>query len=146
MFYTEHDKLTIINLMNGADTLSFDELGVILKEHPANVIYCELEGKLYGIISMGDVARADDEGKNAVSINRKFTSVKPNEYMKVRQIFEEKEKINAVPVVDENGRLSGDYTRWDDLLVLEYLKLFDEHPYLLEFLGGGADKQSYRSR
>lgn len=87
MIYTEHDKLTIINLMNETDSLSFDELSVILKERPANVIYCELEGKLYGIISMGDVARSDDEGKRAVNINRIFTSARPNEYMKIRQIF-----------------------------------------------------------
>lgn len=139
MFYTEHDKLTIINLMNETDCLSFGELGKVLEERPANVIYCELDGMLYGIISMGDVVRADDEGKKAVCINRKFTSVKPSEYMKVRQIFQEKEAINAVPVVDENGRLSGEYTRWDDLLVLEYLNLFDEHPYLVEFLRGGEN-------
>lgn len=66
MLYTEHDKLAIINLMNEAGGLSFDELGEILKERPANVIYCELDGKLYGIISMGDVVRADEEGKKAV--------------------------------------------------------------------------------
>lgn len=136
MLYTEHDKLVIIKLMNETDSLSFDELSGILKEHPANVIYCELDGKLYGIISMGDVARADDEGRNAVIINRTFTWVKPKEYMGVRRIFKEKEKINAVPVVDENGKLLGDYTRWDDLLVLEHLNLFDEYPYLADFLRG----------
>ena len=63
--------------MNEADTLSFDELGKILEDRPANVIYCELDGKLYGIISMGDVARADEEGKKAVKINRTFMSARP---------------------------------------------------------------------
>lgn len=145
MIYTEHNKLTIIKLMNEVDSLSFDELGKILKEHPANVIYCELDEKLYGIISMGDVARASDDDKKVVKINRKFTSVKANEYMKVRQIFKEKERINAVPVIDENGRLLGDYTRWGDLLVLKYLNLFDEYPYLVEFLRGVAEKQLYRA-
>lgn len=135
MIYTEHNKLTTINLMNAADSLSFDEIATILKERPANVIYCELDEKLYGIISMGDVARASDEGRNAVSINKKFTSIKPDEYMKVRRIFQEKEKINAVPVIDKNGRLLGDYTRWDNLLVLEYLDLFEKHTYLANFLG-----------
>lgn len=134
MIYTEYNKLTLIKLMNEVGCLSFNELGKILEECPANVIYCELDGKLYGIISMGDVVRASDEAKKVVNINRKFTSVKLNEYMKVRQIFKEKEKINAVPVIDENGRLLGDYTRWDDLLVLEYLNLFDEHTYLADFL------------
>ena len=136
MHYTEYDKLTIIKLMNEVGCLSFDELGEILKERPANVIYCELNTKLYGIISVGDVARAGDRGKKVVSINRKFTSVKPNEYMKVRKIFQEKKSINAVPVTDENGRLLGDYIRWDDLRVLKYLNLFDEHTYVADFLKG----------
>lgn len=57
--------------------------------------------------------------------------------MRVRRIFQEKEKINAVPVVDENGRLLGDYTRWDDLLVLEHLNLFGEHTYDADFLREG---------
>lgn len=130
MIYKKYDKLIIINLIDEAGSISFDELSKVLEERPANVIYCELAGKLYGIISTGDIAFAGYEGKKAVSINRKFTSVKLNEYMKVRQIFEEKKKINAVPVIDESGRLLGDYTRWDDLLVLEYLNLFDEHTYL----------------
>lgn len=138
MIYTEYDKLTIIELINEVDCISFNELSKILKERPSNVIYCVLSGRLYGIISMGDVARASNEGKKSVNINRIFTSVKPNEYMKVKQIFKEKERINAVPVIDENGRLLGDYTRWDDLLVLEYLNLFDN----IEFLGGG-EKQIY---
>ncbi|MCH5249304.1 MAG: adenylyltransferase/cytidyltransferase family protein [Lachnospiraceae bacterium] len=139
MLYTEYDKLTIKKLKNEVSCLSFDELGKILEECPANVIYCELDGKLYGIISTGDVARASDHGKNVVNINRKFTSVKSNEYMKVRQIFKEKERINAVPVIDENGRLLGDYTRWDDLLMLERLNLFDEYTYFTDFLRRGEN-------
>ena len=139
MLFTEYDKLTIIKLMDEAGSLSFDELGEILKEHPANVIYCELDGKLYGIISTGDVARASEKGQKTVNINRRFTSAKPDEYMKVRRIFKENEKINAVPVVDKNGRLLGDYTRWDDLLVPAYMDLFDEHPYLADFLREGAN-------
>lgn len=142
MLYTECNKLTIIKLMNETDSLSFDELGKILKERPANVIYCELGGKLYGIISMGDVARAHGEGKKMVNINRTFSSVKSNEYMRVRHIFKEKENINAVPVVDENGILLGDYTRWDDLLVLEYLNLFGKHTYLADILREGEGEEN----
>ncbi|MCH5249893.1 MAG: hypothetical protein J1E98_08165 [Lachnospiraceae bacterium] len=136
MIYTEYKKLTIIKLMNEIDSLSFDELAKILKERPANVVYCELDGKLYGIISMGDVTRANDEGRKVVNINRKFTSVKLNEYMKVRQIFKEKQTINAIPVIDDNGRLLGNYIRWDDLLVLKYLNLLDEYTYIADFLRG----------
>ena len=144
MIYTEYNKLTKINLMNEAGSISLDETGKVLKERPANVIYCELSGKLYGIISMGDIAHASDDGEKAVRINRKFTSLKPNEYMKAKKIFKEKEKINAVPVIDENGRLLGDYTRWDDLFALQHLNLLDEHPYHADFLRErGGEENNY---
>lgn len=134
MIYTEHDKLTIIESENVVDSLSFDELGRALQERPANVIYCEHNKKLYGIVSMGDIARAKSEGKSYVNVNRRFTSVKPNEYMKVRQLFEDNEKINAVPVIEEDGRLLGDYIRWDDLLVLEHMgSFFEENQYATRF-------------
>lgn len=133
MIYTKRNKLTVIELINEAESISFNEIGKVLEERPANVIYCELDEKLYGIISMGDVARASDAGNKVVDINKNFIMAKQNEYMKVRQIFKEREKINVVPVINENGRLMGDYSRWNDLLVLEYLKPFDKNPYAVNF-------------
>lgn len=122
MYYTERDKLTIIELDNETDSLSFQRIGAALQERPANVIYCELDGRIHGVITMGDVYRA---AGNTVNLNKNFTFVKPSEYMKARQIFKERERINAVPVIDENGRLSGHYMRWDDLLILQYLNPFE---------------------
>lgn len=133
MIYTDHIKLTIIELTDKVDSLSFDEFGKVLQERPANVIYCEFCNKLYGIVSMGDIVRAKLEGKTCVNINRKFTSVKSDEYMKARQLFKENKKINAVPVIDENGRLLGDYVRWDDLLALEYMDSFENNQYIADF-------------
>lgn len=133
MVYTEHDNLTIITLEQEIDSISFNEIITVLQKRPASVIYCELNRKLYGVISYGDVRRAKAAGKRAVNINRIFTSAGPNEYMKIRQIFRDREKINAVPVVDENGRLLGDYVRWDDLLALEHMNLFVDNQYAVDF-------------
>jgi citrate lyase synthetase len=48
--------------------------------------------------------------------------------MRARKLFLENAKINALPVVDEENRLLGDYTRWDDHLaaceVVDYLIIF----------------------
>jgi cytidyltransferase-like protein len=52
--------------------------------------------------------------------------------MCARKIFHENEKINALPVMDGENRLLGDYTRWDDHLAMrefdtgKYAKVFWE--------------------
>lgn len=122
MLYIEHDKLTIIALEEETDSLSYEQIGAALRERPANVIYCELDERIHGVITMGDVYRA---AGSTVNLNKNFTYVKPGEYMKARQIFKERARINAVPVIDENERLSGHYIRWDDLLILKYLNPFE---------------------
>jgi citrate lyase synthetase len=77
---------------------------------------------------MGDIGRAADEGRDFVKINKNFTKLSGREYMRARKLFLENAKINALPVVDEENRLLGDYTRWDDHLaaceVVDYLIIF----------------------
>jgi cytidyltransferase-like protein len=65
---------------------------------------------------MGDIGRAANEGRDFVKVNKKFTKLSGREYMRARRLFLENDKINALPVVDEENRLLGDYTRWDDHL------------------------------
>lgn len=133
MLYTEHDKLTIIELKREVDTLSFQQIGSVLQKQPANVIYCVIGGALYGIVSMGDIKRAKDAGKQEVKINRMFTSVSPNEYMRVRKIFIEKEGINAIPILDKNKYLLGDYARWDSLMALLHMNQPIDKQYAADF-------------
>lgn len=116
MIYTEHDWLTVIELKDETDVVSFDTLAKEISAKPSDTVYCERKGKLCGIISMGDIARADKKNAAYVAINKKFTRVHPNEYMKARNIFREKTNINALPVVNEKQELMGAYVRWDDFL------------------------------
>lgn len=120
MTYKDYNELTVMKTSNCVEKLSFDTLAKIIITKPSNVIYCIHDGKLYGIISMGDIARARDMGLDAVPVNRCFTHIFPNEYMKARRIFREKENVNAIPVM-RGGVVLGDYTRWDDLLFIKYL-------------------------
>ena len=90
-------------------------------DSPSNMVYCERGGVLFGIISTGDIWRACRKQQTEVAINREFMSLRYGEYMKAKTIFEENESINALPVVTNGNILIGDYTRWDDLLILEYL-------------------------
>lgn len=116
MIFTDRKKLTVIELYEKRDSLSFDELRTALSKRPSNMVYVEVKGILYGIISMGDVHRAERTGRDSVKINTCFTAVSSIEYMRVRQLFKEKAGINALPVVTADKKLLGDYSRWDDLL------------------------------
>lgn len=99
MIYTPREKLTVIELSEHREQISFEEIENVLWECPSNMIYVEVTGSLYGIISMGDVDRAVGEGKAYVKINTKFTSVLPSEYMRARDIFLHRTTINALPIM-----------------------------------------------
>lgn len=117
MTYTEKNQLAIIQLYGGEESISIEEFRKILTMYPSNVVYCELHGKLVGIISTGDALRAYNSKSEDVRINKEFVYLYDGEYMKARTIFEERKSVNAIPVVTEDHVLIGDYTRWDDLKI-----------------------------
>lgn len=131
MQYIKRQDLTIIELGDDENILSFKALAEIIPEKPSDIIYCERNGKLHGIVSMGDILRASDAGADCVVVNMCFTRILYSEYMKARNIFQERENIHALPVVNEDNVLIGAYSRWDDLLSI---------PYLLREGGGGAKR------
>ena len=53
--------------------------------------------------------------------------------MRVKQLFGERE-IHAAPVVSEDGRLLGDYTRGNDLICRENAEVLCADPYVLQKL------------
>lgn len=128
MIYTERKYLTIMELQEERTSFSYDELFQILMDRPSVVIYVELRGTLYGIITLGRIQRAYQNHLDQVGINTNFTSIGPNEVMKARRIFESKGRfgfvtekiIRVLPVTDSNGKLLGNYTIWDDLLLIEH--------------------------
>lgn len=115
MTYTEKKYLTAIEMKADEESISIEELKQLLIEFPSNIIYCEVKGKLFGIISTGDILRAYKSGMSSVTINKRFSYLHVGEYMRARTIFREKQSINALPVVSEDNTLIGDYTRWDDI-------------------------------
>lgn len=119
MLYTERSQLAIIQLKRGQEKVSLEEIKRVLLKYHSNMIYCELYGQLFGIISTGDILRVH-KGDTQVQVNKNFTYLHPGESMKARTIFKERESINALPVITKDYFLIGDYTRWDDLIVLDY--------------------------
>ena len=127
MIYKSYEELTVLEVSENTNIVSFDVLEKVIMVRPATMIYCETNGKLVGIISMGDIDRADYMGKREVTINRNFTSVRRHECMKARRIFQEKIRINALPIVDKDSIILGEYVRCGagiprTIYLLDYLK------------------------
>ncbi len=141
MVYTAHDKLSIITLEKEQEVIYFDVLKALLREEPANVVYVELDGYLYGLFSTGSVTRARMDGRDAVRVRRKFTKVAPGEYMRALQIFHDKDTINAIPVVTPDGVLLGEYSRWNDSIVLAW-----QNPYSAPMLNSEYAREFWMNR
>lgn len=121
MVYEKREQLTILEIDKGEESIPIERLKKVLMDSPSNIIYCEREARLLGMISTGDIWRAYKNQQDKVAINTKFMSLHYGEYVKAKTIFAEKESINALPVVTKDNVLIGNYIKWDDLLVLEYL-------------------------
>lgn len=120
VIYTKRDQLTIVELENLGESVPIKKLKAILEKYPSNILYCETDRKLVGIISTGDISRACEKKQNVVLVNKQFISLSYGKYIEAKKIFAEKSNIHAIPVVTKDRTLLGDYTRWDDLSILEY--------------------------
>ena len=106
MIYTEREQLTIIELKEKRDTLSYAELTSALIKRPSNVAYIERNGLLYGIVTTGHIRRSQEEQLPEVKISTKFKFIRPGEYMKARKLLRDPEnRIHIIPVVSSEGRL-----------------------------------------
>ena len=127
MVYTERNQLAIIELQREQDALPYEALFQILTERPSLAVYVELNGLLYGMITLGRIRRAWENHLDCVEINRHYSSIGADEAMRARKTFyqgrngaERRKNIQVLPVVDAGGRLLGDYTGMDGLLSMEY--------------------------
>lgn len=121
MHYKARKELTIVELNDNEENFSFERLTEIILRKPSDIIYCERNQKLHGIVSMGDIARASEVGADCVAVNTCFTCILYNEHMRARKIFHDKVNIHELPVVNESNVLLGAYSRWDDLLMNQYI-------------------------
>ena len=127
MIYTGRNQLAIIKLQEERTLFSYEELFRALTEHPSVAVYVEWKGLLYGIITLGRIKRAHRNHLERVGINTEFTAITLDETFKAREIFQKErnaenreKRFHVLPVVTAEGKLLGNYTRWDDLLSLEY--------------------------
>lgn len=50
--------LTILKLKDEEESIDIGLIRTVILQRPSNMIYCETNGKLTGVISMGDLLRA----------------------------------------------------------------------------------------
>ncbi len=115
MIFISRENLCVITTETVLDTFSKKELTGPLLERPGNVIYFEAEGKLYGLVSSGDIHRSEGE---TVRINKQYTSFHRDEPMLARKFFFSHPRINEIPAVID-GQLVGEYQAADDELYLD---------------------------
>ena len=134
MDYYVRSQLPILTLEEECEALDRNTIRDLLMKKPFNLVFVEVKGKLFGIISQGDMIRADEHGDEKVRINRSFTALQGKQFMRAREIFREKENFREIPVTDAEGKLIGVCTRSDDLLYLEYSDAFESNRYVRPFL------------
>lgn len=111
-------QLAVYEISEAMETLPLECLRSLYLEKTSEIIYVTKEKKLYGIICMGEVLYGHKQNK-VVKINRSFTSLKGFNFIKARDVFAKKRKVNKIPIVNEQEELLGDYSRWDDMLFVE---------------------------
>ncbi len=134
MDYYKRSQLPVLSFEEETAELDRGLIREALCEKPCNIVLVEVKNRLFGIVSWGDILRANKAGKDKVPINRSFTFLKGKQFMLARDIFREKEKILEIPVIDEDGLLLGMCARSDDLLYLEYRNQWKENRYVRPFL------------
>ena len=135
MDYYRRDQIPVLSFDEEVTELDQSVLREAMYEKPCNAVFIEVRGKLYGIISRGDISRAKRAGRERIPVNCSFTSVREKRLMEAREIFREKENIREIPVADGDGKLLGMCSRNDDLLFLEYSDPWEENRYVRPFLG-----------
>lgn len=110
-------QLAVYHIEEETDTLFFPCLRTLYLEKTSDTIYITRNKKLYGIIDRKEVLRRSPDGK--VKINKSFTILTGYNVIKAHEIFQRNIYINKIPVINEQGELLGDYSRWDDMLYIE---------------------------
>lgn len=111
------DELAVYFLDEEKQQILFNEVRDLFIKKATEIIYFIINRRLYGIICLGDCLRRDSE---YIKINTEFSWVTGWNLMQAKHIFMEKNKINKIPVVNEDNILLGDYSRWDDELTIRH--------------------------
>ena len=112
MHKREFNELAIYQLESEVNDIDIGLLHDLYVEKTSDIVYLTLDDKLYGIICFGDLLHHMHNG--VVEIVKNFTKLNDFCNDEARKIFASKNNIQKIPVVNKDGRLLGDYSRWED--------------------------------
>lgn len=118
MYKRDITQLAIYQVEEDVESISLECLQELYIEKTSDIVYITKEGKLYAIVCLSDILH-NCQG-NKVMVNRSFTFLMGYNAVKASMIFRTKRNINKIPVVNEQGELLGDYSRWNELFYIEY--------------------------
>lgn len=135
MIYTKRSHLTVLQISEERESVTFGELIPVLRERLSSVVYIERQGVFYGIVTEKRICQACTEQRDFVNINRQPKFVRRGEYMQAKRFFEGRDQMLYLPVLDEDGYLCGEYRKEDELTYLEcfmhrYAKFYAEEKLL----------------
>lgn len=112
MHKRELDELAIYKLENEVDDIDIRLLHDLYVEKTSDIVYLTLDDRLYGIICYGDLLHHMHNG--VVRIVKDFTKLSGFCTDEAKKIFESRNNIHKIPVVNKEDKLLGDYSRWED--------------------------------
>lgn len=95
------EDLAVYELDRATDVIRFVDIRELYKNKTSDIVYLNLEGKLFGILCLGDLLHRMKDG--IVPVVRDFTRLMDFEDDRARDIFKEKKNIQKIPVINENG-------------------------------------------
>lgn len=131
-------QLAIYYIESEMERVHFANLRDLYLYKTSEIIYIVKDKKLYGIVGMREVLHAGEDGE--VQINKNFKKLIGYNIIEAHEIFQRWSRIHKIPVINEQGELLGEYSRWDDSLYIErnckekiaattiknFLELYDE--------------------
>lgn len=105
------DELAILEIEEKKSTIEISEIRDLLLKKTSDIIYFTVNKKLVGIVCLGDLLHRMVDKK--IPIVYSFTRLEAFHDEVARNIFLSRTNIQKIPVVDCQGFLKGDYSRWD---------------------------------
>lgn len=126
-------QLAIYEVKDEVKLLSFEIIKELLIKKPSGIVYVMKDGRLYGIICLGDILHR--KGKERVTINTNFLFLTEFNMLRAKEIMAKKKNIHKIPVVDVMGKLLAEYSRWDDNFFVERnYKWFEQREFIEKIL------------
>lgn len=103
MIRRDIEQLAIYQINEETDTLSVECLRDLYLKKTSEIIYIMKDGRLYGIVSSGDILRHLAEPETGAKVNKAFTALNNYNVIKAHEIFRERNRIHKIPIVNARG-------------------------------------------